>query len=72
MLSTGGTLLDGYAIFVLGVAMPIIIAGFVTDQTSSPTLMNAGGVLAVVPPLVLALIFQRLIVSGITSGAVKG
>ncbi len=28
VLSTGGTLLDGYAIFVLGVAMPIIIAGF--------------------------------------------
>jgi MFS transporter, putative metabolite transport protein len=26
--STGGTLLDGYAIFVLGVAMPIIIAQF--------------------------------------------
>src|SRR6266566_3705187 len=46
--------------------MPIIIAGFVTDTTTSPTLMNAGGVLAVLPPLVLALIFQRLIVSGIT------
>lgn len=28
MLSTGGTLLDGYAIFVLGVAMPIIVAEF--------------------------------------------
>ncbi len=28
VLSTGGTLLDGYAIFVLGVAMPIIIAHF--------------------------------------------
>jgi len=28
VLSTGGTLLDGYAIFVLGVAMPIIIAQF--------------------------------------------
>jgi MFS transporter, putative metabolite transport protein len=27
-LSTGGTLLDGYAIFVLGVAMPVIIAEF--------------------------------------------
>ena len=52
--------------------MPIIIAGFVTDVTASPVLMNAGGVLAVLPPLVLALIFQRLIVSGITAGAVKG
>ena len=28
MLSTGGTLLDGFAIFVLGVAMPAIIAEF--------------------------------------------
>jgi MFS family permease len=28
ILSTGGTLLDGYAIFLLGVAMPIIIAQF--------------------------------------------
>ena len=28
MLSTGGTLLDGYVIFLLGVAMPIIIADF--------------------------------------------
>jgi MFS transporter, putative metabolite transport protein len=28
VLSTGGTLLDGYAIFVLGVAMPIVIAEF--------------------------------------------
>ena len=28
MLSTGGTLLDGFVIFVLGVAMPLIIAEF--------------------------------------------
>src|SRR5215471_4749860 len=52
--------------------MPIVIASFVTDVNTSPVLMNAGGVLAVLPPLVLALIFQRLIVSGITAGAVKG
>ncbi|HEV8636475.1 MAG TPA: carbohydrate ABC transporter permease [Chloroflexota bacterium] len=52
--------------------MPIIVAGFVTDNDTAPTLMNAGGVLAVIPPLVLALLFQRLIVSGIAAGAVKG
>jgi multiple sugar transport system permease protein len=52
--------------------IPIVIASFVTDVDTSPVLMNAGGVLAVLPPLVLALIFQRLIVSGITAGAVKG
>jgi MFS family permease len=28
VLSTGGTLLDGYVIFVLGVAMPIIVVEF--------------------------------------------
>jgi MFS family permease len=28
VLSTGGTLVDGYVIFVLGVAMPIVIAEF--------------------------------------------
>jgi multiple sugar transport system permease protein len=33
--------------------------------------MASGGVLAILPPLVLAFIFQRLIVQGLTSGAVK-
>src|SRR5207302_9024502 len=28
LLSTGGTLLDGFVIFILGVAMPLIIAEF--------------------------------------------
>lgn len=52
--------------------MPIILAGFITDQNSSPVLLTAGGVLAVIPPLILALLFQRAIVSGIAAGAVKG
>jgi multiple sugar transport system permease protein len=34
--------------------------------------MMAGGILAAVPPVVIALIFQRYIVSGMTAGAVKG
>ena len=52
--------------------IPIMIAQLVTDVDTSPVLMTAGGVLAVIPPLVLALIFQRMIISGITVGAVKG
>ncbi len=52
--------------------IPIMIAQLVTDVDTSPVLMTAGGVLAVIPPLVLAFIFQRLIISGITVGAVKG
>jgi multiple sugar transport system permease protein len=52
--------------------VPVVVAGFATDVTTERTLMAAGGVLAVIPPLVLAFIFQRLIVQGLTSGAVKG
>lgn len=51
---------------------PVVVAGFVTDVTTARTLMAAGGVLAVIPPLLLALMCQRLIVQGLTSGAVKG
>ncbi len=50
---------------------PVVVAGFATDVTTERTLMAAGGVLAVVPPLVLAFLFQRLIVQGLVSGAVK-
>jgi multiple sugar transport system permease protein len=51
--------------------LPVVVAGFVTDVTTERTLMATSGVLAVVPPLVLAFLFQRLIVQGLTSGAVK-
>ena len=51
---------------------PVVVAGFVTDVTTARTLMATGGVLAVIPPLLLALLCQRLIVQGLTSGAVKG
>jgi multiple sugar transport system permease protein len=52
--------------------LPVVVAGFATDVTTERTLMAAGGVLAVIPPLVLAFLFQRMIVQGLTSGAVKG
>jgi multiple sugar transport system permease protein len=51
--------------------MPVVVAGFATDVTTERTLMAASGVLAVIPPLILAFAFQRLIVQGLTSGAVK-
>lgn len=52
--------------------MPIIVSQFVTDINTSPVLLSASGVLAVLPPLVLALLFQKLIITGIAAGAVKG
>ena len=52
--------------------LPIIIASFTSDFTVSFSFLNAAGVLAIIPPVVLALVFERYIVSGLTAGAVKG
>jgi multiple sugar transport system substrate-binding protein len=41
---------------------PVVVAGFVTDVTTARTLMATRGVLAVLPPLLLALMCQRMIV----------
>jgi multiple sugar transport system permease protein len=51
---------------------PVAIAEFVGRYVTDITAMMAGGVLAAIPPIVLALLFQRYIVSGLTAGAVKG
>ncbi len=52
--------------------IPVIAANFATDLNTQVTLMAAAGVLAVLPPLVLVLICQRLIVQGMAAGSVKG
>ncbi len=52
--------------------VPVAIAEFVGRYVVNITGMMAGGILAAVPPVLLALIFQRYIVSGLTTGAVKG
>jgi multiple sugar transport system permease protein len=52
--------------------MPIVVASFASDFTISFAFINAAGVLAVIPPVVMAIIFERYIVSGLTAGAVKG
>jgi multiple sugar transport system permease protein len=52
--------------------MPIIVASFTSDFTISFSFINAAGVLAIVPPVILAIMFERYIVSGLTAGAVKG
>lgn len=52
--------------------LPIVVASFASDFTISFSFINAAGVIAVVPPILLALLFERYIVSGLTAGAVKG
>ena len=52
--------------------IPVAIAEFTGKYSSDFGLIAAGGVLATLPPLVLALVFQRYIAGGLVSGAVKG
>lgn len=52
--------------------VPIVVASFTSDFTISFSFINAAGILAVVPPVILAIVFERYIVAGLTTGAVKG
>jgi multiple sugar transport system permease protein len=52
--------------------VPVAIAEFTGRYVVDITGMMTGGVLAAVPPVILALVFQRYIVRGLTAGAVKG
>ena len=52
--------------------VPVAIAEFTGRYAVDITAMMAAGVLAAIPPVVLALVFQRYIVSGLSAGAVKG
>lgn len=52
--------------------IPVAIAEFTGKYSSDFGLIAAGGVLAAIPPVILALAAQRYIVGGLTSGAVKG
>jgi multiple sugar transport system permease protein len=52
--------------------IPIAIAEFIGRYVVNVNGMMAGGILAAIPPVLVALLFQRYIVSGMTAGAVKG
>jgi multiple sugar transport system permease protein len=51
---------------------PVAIAEFVGRYVVNINGMMAGGILAALPPVLLALLFQRYIIRGMTAGAVKG
>lgn len=52
--------------------MPIVVASFTSDFNISFSFINAAGVLAIIPPVIIAILFERYIVAGLTAGAVKG
>jgi len=52
--------------------IPVAIAEFTGRYTTDFGLQAAGGILAALPPVLIALLFQRHIVGGLATGAVKG
>ena len=52
--------------------VPVAIADYIGRYAVNINGMMAGGIIAALPPVLLAFIFQRYIVSGLTAGAVKG
>ena len=51
--------------------LPIVIAEFLTKHGSEYTKLAASGVIASIPPIMIALIFQKYIISGLVRGALK-
>lgn len=52
--------------------IPVAIAEFTGKHSTDFGLVAAGGVLAALPPVLLAIAFQRYVTSGLSAGAVKG
>ncbi len=52
--------------------LPVAISEFAGRYTTDFGLVAAGGIIAALPPIIVAMIFQRYVVSGMAAGAVKG
>ncbi|HEY2947265.1 MAG TPA: carbohydrate ABC transporter permease [Micromonosporaceae bacterium] len=52
--------------------IPVAIAEFTGRNAVDFGLIAAGGILAAIPPVLLTVAFQRYLVSGLTTGAVRG
>lgn len=54
------------------ITLPLFIAELGSQYITAYDQISAAGVMAAIPPVVLALLFQRFIVRGLTAGSVKG
>ncbi len=52
--------------------LPVAISEFAGRYTTDFGLVAAGGIIAALPPVLVAVAFQRYVVSGMSAGAVKG
>jgi multiple sugar transport system permease protein len=52
--------------------VPVVVAEFSTQDQIKYGMIMTGGIIVSLPPVLLALLFQRRLISGLTAGAVKG
>jgi multiple sugar transport system permease protein len=51
--------------------IPVAIAEFTGQHANDYGMMATGGIIAAIPPILIALLFQQFNISGLTSGALK-
>ncbi len=52
--------------------LPVAIADFAAGRVADYGLISAAGILATVPPVILAFFMQKTLVAGLINGGVKG
>jgi multiple sugar transport system permease protein len=52
--------------------VPVVVAEFSTQDQIKYGMIMTGGIIVSLPPVLMALLFQRRLISGLTAGAVKG
>lgn len=52
--------------------LSMIMAEFMTKDSIQYGITAAAGILAIIPPAVVAIVFRKLLISGLTQGSVKG
>lgn len=54
------------------ITLPLFIQQLGSQYTTAYEQVSTAGVIAVIPPVILALLFQKFIIKGLTAGSVKG
>lgn len=50
----------------------VVVSEFVTKSSVEYGLMSAGGIVAIIPPVIIAVLFRKFLTNGIVGGATKG
>jgi multiple sugar transport system permease protein len=72
MSSWGEFLLSSTLTTAASAPITVAISNLATNDNIQRTLISSGTIISLIPPVLLAIAFQRVIVQGLVSGAVKG